>query len=156
MQLGLQLHLHLEVHLLPRQVLLQLAVHVARLRRRTAAATNRAAAAAAANAATAAAPAAAAHAATAGGATTAALAAREARAAGRTVGRARRAARADALVGRLLPRTLLHEQPVLLQVRLDVLPRRRALALAVHQLRDGLRLGVVYAQRVDRCLEAVV
>ena len=41
-------------------------------------------------------------------------------------------------------------------MRFDVLARRRALALAVHELRDRLRLRVVDPQRVHRRLEPVV
>ena len=77
---------------------------------------------------------------------------RRARAA--AAGRRRRAARSSPR--RRLPCALLHEEAVLLQVGLDVLARRRALALAVHELRDRLRLRVVDPQRVHRRLEPVV
>ena len=69
---------------------------------------------------------------------------RRARAA--AAGRRRRAARSSPR--RRLPCALLHEEAVLLQVRLDVLPRGRRVAVAAHQLRDRLRLRRVDAERV--------
>jgi hypothetical protein len=93
-ELCLQLHLALEVHLLVGNVLLELGLHVGpalRVRARPAARRRR---------------------------VRRVLCCRASGVAARTT----------------LLRTLLHEQSVLLKVRLDVLPRGRALALAVHQL----------------------
>mmetsp|Transcript_26951 Transcript_26951/g.68351 ORF Transcript_26951/g.68351 Transcript_26951/m.68351 type:complete len:237 (+) Transcript_26951:74-784(+) len=64
-------------------------------------------------------------------------------------------ATAAQVVGRLRC-PLLDQQPILLQVALDVLPRRRVIALDAHQLRDRLRLRPVDPQLGDRLLEARV
>ena len=74
---------------------------------------------------------------------------RGAAAAGRGGGGARGA-------GARLVLALLDEEPVLLQVRFDVLARRRVLAGAVHELRDRLGLGGVDAQLEHRRLELLV
>ena len=59
------------------------------------------------------------------------------------------------VVGRLRC-PLLEQQPILLQVALDVLSRRRVIALDAHQLRDRLRLRPVDPQLGARLLEARV
>lgn len=54
-----------------------------------------------------------------------------------------------------MPHLLLYQQPVLLQVRLDVLPRRGLiLRFTPHELTYRLRLGLLDTQPVDSYLEA--